>query len=178
MEYIRSSSIFSEVKFFRGKMISDSRGQFSKPFHGENLAREFDSISEIIYSKSKKNVIRGLHFQIPPQDVIKLVHCVEGEVKDIFLDLRSKSPTFGEHDSIKLNSIDPISVLIPKGFAHGFSVLSDDATVLYLQSRIFDENSDRGISYKELGIDWEVNDPIVSKKDLNLPKLSEFQSPW
>ena len=86
MDLIRTSEIFSEIKIFKGKLISDSRGQFSKPFYGDPLVNQFGNLSEVIYSKSKQNVIRGLHFQEPPEGVSKFVHCLDGEIKDVFVD--------------------------------------------------------------------------------------------
>ena len=130
MDLIRTSEIFSEIKIFKGKLISDSRGQFSKPFYGDPLVNQFGNLSEVIYSKSKQNVIRGIHFQEPPEGVSKFVHCLDGEIKDVFVDLRSSSQTYGQFDSIKLKSETPISVFIPEGFGHGFSVISKSATVL------------------------------------------------
>ena len=98
--------------------------------------------------------------------------------KDVFVDLRKKSTTFGKYDHIHLNEENPVSVLVPKGFAHGFSVLSEKATVIYLQSGKFNEESDYGISYNSLNIDWEVENPIISDKDYGLVNFPDFDSPW
>ena len=99
-------------------------------------------------------------------------------MKDVFLDLRKDSPTYGKYDSVYLDDDENITVLIPKGFAHGFSVLSQNATVVYLQSGDFNEASDSGIYCLDLGIDWEVEIPVLSEKDQNLVKFSEYESPW
>ena len=178
MELIKTSEVFEDIKYFKGKFFPDERGFFKKPFYGSNLDDYFKKVSEVLVSKSKKNVIRGLHFQTPPHEVSKIVHCVEGKVKDVFLDLRKDSPTYGKHDSVYLDDDKNITVLIPKGFAHGFSVLSENATVVYLQSGDFNEASDSGIYCLDLGIDWEVDNPVLSEKDQNLAKFSEYESPW
>mgnify|MGYP001164931792 FL=1 len=178
MNQIGVSNIFSDVKFFEGKIFEDDRGIFRKPFYGTPIEEIFGNDFEVIISSSGKNVIRGLHFQNPPHDVDKFIYCLNGSIKDVFVDLRKKSSTFGKFDSIHLNEKNPVSVLVPKGFAHGFSVLSEKATVIYLQSGKFNEVSDYGISYKSLNIDWEVENPIVSDKDSNLPDFKEFSSPW
>lgn len=178
MDLIRTSEIFSEIKIFEGKLITDSRGQFSKPFYAEPLINNFGNLSEVIYSKSKQNVIRGLHFQEPPEGVNKFVHCLDGEIKDVFVDLRSSSKTYGKFDSIKLKSDKPISIFIPEGFGHGFSVISRTATVLYLQSKPFSAIYDSGININSFDIDWEVENPIISDKDYELINFSDFESPW
>ena len=103
MELIKTSEVFEDIKYFKGKFFPDERGFFKKPFYGSNLDDYFKNISEVLVSKSKKNVIRGLHFQTPPHEVSKIVHCVEGKVKDVFLDLRKDSPTYGKHDSVYLD---------------------------------------------------------------------------
>jgi dTDP-4-dehydrorhamnose 3,5-epimerase len=178
MELFGTSHVFKEVKFFKGKFIPDDRGYFKKPFYGDNLQKNFNKINEILVSHSKKDVIRGLHFQLPPHGVEKFICCVNGKVKDVFVDLRKNSSTYGEHDSIYLDNEKNISVMIPLGFAHGFSVLSNEATVLYLQSGNFDENADTGIYSLDLGIDWEVDHGILSEKDKDLIKFQDFETPW
>lgn len=178
MKLIGTSSTFSDVKYYEGKIFNDDRGRFQKPFFGDLVEEKFNNYYEVLVSTSKKNVIRGLHFQNPPNDVDKIVFCLDGVIKDVFVDLRKSSETFGEFDSIKLDKDNPVSVLIPKGFAHGFSVLSDEATVLYLQSKPFNEKSDSGIHYGSLDIDWESPNPVLSEKDINLPSFIDFNSPW
>ena len=178
MKLIGTSSIFPEVKYYESKIFQDHRGKFSKPFFGTLLNDEFNNSYEVIVSKSKKDVIRGLHFQLPPQDVSKVVFCLEGSIKDVFVDLRSGSTNYGKSDFKYLESETPISIFIPKGFAHGFSVLSKSATVLYLQSGPFSEEHDSGILYSSADIDWEIRTPVLSEKDNNLIDLKKFQTPW
>ena len=178
MQLKSKSKTFPDVLFFESFMHQDARGIFEKPFFGKELQNYFPMISEVIISKSTKDVIRGLHFQIPPHDTEKLIYCIEGQIQDVFIDLRKNSKTYGLHESVHLCDDDNKSVLIPKGFAHGFSVLSDSATVLYLQSTNFSLDHDRGIQPLSAGINWEVENPILSEKDKALSKLEEFISPW
>ena len=178
MEFHKTSHVFDEVKIYKGKIFEDNRGFFSKPFYGELISKEFSHSYEVLISKSKKNVIRGLHFQTPPHSVSKIVYCVDGSIKDVFIDLRKGSSTYGMFDHVYLDSVEPLSVFIPEGFGHGFSVLSDTATVLYLQSGEFNEESDSGIYYDSAGIDWEIQNPIISEKDSQLIKLNNFESHW
>lgn len=178
MDFIKTSDVLKDVKIFKGKFFPDERGYFKKPFFGDNLESDFQNISEVLVSKSRKNVIRGIHFQTPPWDVSKLVSCIDGVVKDVFIDLRKDSPTYGAFDYVYLDNVDNFSVIIPKGFGHGFSVLSESATVVYLQSGPFNDKHDSGINSLDLEIDWEVEDPILSEKDKSLISFSKFQSPW
>ena len=178
MKLIGNSEIFHDVEYYESNIFIDDRGFFQKPFFGDLVSKKFNNSYEVLVSKSNKNVIRGLHFQTPPNDVEKIVYCLEGRILDVFVDLRAKSKTYKLHDSKLLEADIPNSILIPKGFAHGFSVLSDTATVLYLQSKPYNQESDSGIHYESLGINWHVNNPITSEKDRSLPDLTDFQSPW
>lgn len=150
-------------------LFGDERGHFLEAFRekyfqeqGVNSAFVQDNISV-----SKKGTIRGLHYQCDPHAQAKLVMAIEGEILDVAVDLRKKSPTFGKSYKAKLSSKNRNMMLIPIGFAHGFSVLSDEATVYYKCSQYYNKESERGIIWDdhELGIDWEVKTPIVSEKD-------------
>jgi dTDP-4-dehydrorhamnose 3,5-epimerase len=178
MKLIGTSKKFEDVEFYQTEIIADNRGFFQKPFFGDLINEKFNNNYEVLVSHSKKNVIRGLHFQLPPNDVDKVVYCLEGKILDVFVDLRSKSKTFGFHDSKVLEEKIPNSILVPKGFAHGFSVISDTATVLYLQSKPFNKDSDSGIHYDSVNIDWNIKNPIISQKDKNLTDLTNFKTPW
>tara|TARA_B100001564_G_scaffold244539_1_gene207301 strand:+ start:24506 stop:25042 length:537 start_codon:yes stop_codon:yes gene_type:complete len=177
VEYIGNSEVFEDVKIFKGLKHVDNRGTFIKPFYGNNLEDQI-SIKEILTVTSKKNVVRGLHFQYPPKDVKKLITCIDGKVKDVFVDLRKDSLTYGYFDSICLDAEINYSVLIPEGFAHGYSVLSETATVLYLQSGHYDEKYDNGINLESLDINWGVENKIISEKDKELQSFKNFNSPW
>tara|TARA_Y100001958_G_C20976162_1_gene369167 strand:+ start:171 stop:707 length:537 start_codon:yes stop_codon:yes gene_type:complete len=170
------SNNHEEIKIISGKYLSDSRGTFKKTIFGENLKNLMPNPSEVLSSTSKKNVIRGLHFQNPPHEVSKFITCLHGEINDVFLDIRKTSERYGEHGSIKLNGDDNLAVFIPEGYAHGFSVLSEYAVVVYLQSKDFDEKHDESINPLSLDIDWMVENPIISEKDLGAVNFVDFDS--
>ena len=165
-----------EIKIISGKNFSDSRGTFKKTIFGENLKNLMPNPSEVLSSTSRKNVIRGLHFQNPPHEVSKFITCLHGEINDVFLDIRKTSKEYGKHGSIKLEGNDNLALFIPEGYAHGFSVLSEYAVVVYLQSEDFDEQYDESINPLSLEIDWMVENPIISEKDLSAVGFADFDS--
>lgn len=119
-------------------------------------------------SKSKRGTVRGLHFQIPPKAQGKLCQVLEGKVLDVVVDLRFGSPTFGKHFSQILDSEKKIQIWIPPGFAHGFSVLSDEAIFFYKCTERYSKEHERSILFNdpELNIDWNIDNPLISDKDL------------
>ena len=132
-------------------------------------------------SKSIKGVIRGLHFQIPPFEQTKLVRCVSGKILDVVVDLRKNSKTYGKFFSIELSSKNNKQLLVPKGFAHGFQVLSKTAIVSYKVDNYYNPKADSGIIWndKDLSIDWNLEiKPILSAKDLKLIPFKELKSPF
>jgi len=153
--------------------FEDNRGSFIKIFNeesfkGANLETDF---KESFFSISKKNTIRGMHFQLPPHDHAKLVYVVDGEVLDVALDMRKHSPTFGECFSTKLSFKNAKSLYISKGFAHGFLVLSEKATVVYLTTAEYNVHSESGVRWDSFGFDWGVDtQKILSKRDKSLPQ--------
>ena len=118
-------------------------------------------------SKSIKGTVRGLHYQIPPKAQGKLCQVLEGKVLDVIVDLRFGSPTFGKHFSQILDSEKKIQMWIPSGFAHGFSVLSDEAIFFYKCTELYSKEHERSILFNdpELNIDWKVDNPLISEKD-------------
>lgn len=128
-------------------------------------------------SFSKRGVIRGLHLQINPFAQAKLVRVLEGEILDVAVDLRKDSPTFGQHFSVILSAENKKQLMIPHGFAHGFSVLSKTASVLYKVDQVYHKESERGIRFDDpiLNIDWQLNpeEVIISEKDLILPAFKD-----
>ena len=164
--------------------IKDQRGYFLESFNTRKFNSEIQNINFIQdnESKSSKGVLRGLHYQNPPFTQSKLVRCIEGEVLDIALDIRRGSPTYGFYHSIKLSKENKKQVFIPKGFAHGFLVLSDCATFSYKVDNPYSPEHDSGIRWndEDLNIQWglEENLVYVSKKDRKLPLFSEFYSPF
>ena len=162
------------------KIFHDYRGSFVKVFnesffkeHGLNV-----DFKEEYYSVSYKNVLRGLHFQIPPFDHEKIVYCVLGEVMDVAVDLRVDSITYGKHVEIILSNKDGKIVYLPRGIAHGFYVLSDFAIMVYKTSAIYSPNYDSGILWNSVPIDWPNNEPIISIRDSNFESFKNFISPF
>ena len=150
----------------------DNRGYFQEIF----LKKKFNlNIKFTALAKSKKNVIRGLHFQkSKPQG--KLVWCPYGKVLDVVLDINPSSKTFRKHISVELQSNIPLSIWIPPGYAHGFSVLSDSAMFCYKCTDFYNPDDEFGVRWndKDLNIDWGINDPIISSKDDSFPSLKEY----
>lgn len=161
-------------------VFEDSRGSFVKIYNREIYCRlGIDSeTEEIFFSTSKKNVLRGFHFQAPPMEMEKIVWVTSGEILDVVLDLRKESRTYGKCFSITLSSDNCRAIFIPKGVAHAFCVLSDDATVIYQTSRVFSPEKDAGIRWDSAGYDWPITSPIVSDKDNKLTRFCDFESPF
>jgi dTDP-4-dehydrorhamnose 3,5-epimerase len=159
-------------------IYGDDRGHFLETFR-EVYFKEKGLVSSFVQdniSVSKKGAVRGLHYQCNPHAQAKLVMAIEGEILDVAVDLRKSSSTFGKSFKAKLNSNNRIMMLIPEGFAHGFSVLSEKATVYYKCSNYYNRDAERGIKWDDLniGIDWEVKNPILSEKDENNPNLADI----
>ncbi len=178
------------MKFFPGSIPgvfliepfchSDERGSFVKTFH-ENEFMEHGlevAFKESFYSISKKGVIRGMHFQLPPHEHSKLVFCTVGEVLDVVLDLRKDSPSYGHFESFQLNENNRSMVYIPKGCAHGFLAMSDLATVYYNTSTVHHPASDTGIRYDSFGFSWPEGDKVLSDRDLSFKSFNDFISPF
>ena len=166
------------------RVFADSRGYFFESFS----QRDFESlVGDVRFvqdneSMSQRGVVRGLHFQRPPFSQTKLVRCVRGAVLDVAVDLRLGSPTFGHHEAIELTEENHRQLLIPKGFAHGFAVLSDVAIFQYKCDEFYHPEADAGIQLCDpsLGIDWRIplDEAIRSEKDKRLPLLKDFESPF
>jgi len=165
---------------FNPKVIGDARGRFVKIFHEpsyKDLGLE-TNFAEEYYSVSHKNVIRGLHFQVPPMDHVKMVYCLEGHALDVVLDLRIDSPTDGQFEMFELNSINSSSIYIPKGLAHGFCALSENTIMVYKVSTVYSPAHDAGILWNSVEIPWPITEPILSERDQGFPSLSDFKSPF
>lgn len=167
------------LKIITPYYFEDERGYFLKNYE-KNIFKQFGidtSISEDFETLSYKNVIRGLHFQtMDPQS--KLIRVIHGNILDVAVDLRKNSKTFGKWKAVQLSDQNHKIFWIPKGFAHGFAVLSDCATVSYKCIGKYLAEYDTGIRYddNEIGVKWNIDSPIISIKDENLMSLSEFQS--
>ena len=166
------------------KIFEDARGYFFESFS----QREFESkIGPVNFvqdneSKSSFGVMRGLHFQRPPHTQSKLVRCVRGKVLDVAVDLRKGSPSYGRHVAVELSEDNHRQFFIPKGFAHGFVVLSPTAVFQYKCDAFYAPEADGGISIMDesLGIDWQVpmDEAILSPKDMQHPLLKDFETPF
>tara|TARA_A100001015_G_scaffold73196_1_gene81201 strand:+ start:3123 stop:3677 length:555 start_codon:yes stop_codon:yes gene_type:complete len=165
-------------------VFSDKRGYFLESFNKKNFE---DNIGKIDFvqdneSKSSRGVIRGLHFQKPPFAQAKLVRCIKGSVIDVAVDIRKGSPTYGKHISIELTEYNKKQLYIPRGFAHGYSVLSESAIFAYKVDNNYAPECDAGILWKDqvLNIQWGLNDDdvLISEKDSKLPSFSDFESPF
>lgn len=166
------------------RVFNDSRGYFFESFS----QREFDEkVGPITFvqdneSMSSYGVMRGLHFQRPPFTQSKIVRCVKGSVLDVAVDIRKGSPTYGQHVAVELSEDNHRQFFIPKGFAHGFAVLSPTAVFQYKCDEFYHPEADGGISILDasLDIDWRipVDKAILSDKDTRHPLLSDFDSPF
>ncbi|MDB4676905.1 dTDP-4-dehydrorhamnose 3,5-epimerase [bacterium] len=161
-------------------VFSDTRGNFIKSFQKSAFLKHgigFD-ITEIYYSASKKNVLRGMHFQLPPHDHGKLVSCLTGSAFDVVVDLRKNSATYGQAASFLLSGGEGVGVFIPSGFAHGFCAFEDNTLIAYAVSSEHDSKSDSGVHWSTVGITWPTESPIVSERDQNLIPLQDFETPF
>jgi dTDP-4-dehydrorhamnose 3,5-epimerase len=182
MKFIKTE--IPDVYIIEPSVFGDNRGYFLESF---NLERFEENVYPIKFvqdneSKSSKGVLRGLHFQKPPFNQAKLVRCIEGSVMDVAVDIRKGSPTYGQHVAVELTGENKRQLFVPRGFAHGFSVLSDTAVFAYKVDNIYAPESDSGIRYDdtELNIDWGFSNKEVqlSEKDKNLVNFIDLDSPF
>ena len=174
------STNIKDLCILENLIIEDERGYFHKPFNFDvfrenGLDADFQ---EFYYSVSKKGVVRGMHFQIPPCDHTKLVYVSKGKILDVVLDIRKKSNTFGKYFSIEITETEGKYLYIPQGCAHGFLSLEDDTIVNYAQTTGYSKECDKGILYNSFGFDWSVENEIISERDKSFPELFEFKSPF
>ena len=161
------------------KMASshDDRGSFYKYFMEsafKKIAPDF-SIKEMYFSISKKNVIRGMHFQKKPHEHAKIVYCSLGEIDDVILDLRSRSVTYGMYQKIRLRAESETAIYMPPGIAHGFCSLAELNMVHYGVTSEYESKSDVGIRWDSFGCEWGVVNPIISNRDSKLPSFLNIQ---
>jgi len=165
-------------------VFEDDRGCFSESYNKKKFEKAIGNVSFVQdnESKSSRGVLRGLHFQKPPYAQAKLVRCIKGRVLDIAVDIRDGSDTYGEHITVELSGENKKQVFIPRGFAHGFLVLSNTAIVSYKVDNSYAPTYDAGIRWDDptLNIQWGVNERevLVSEKDAKLPFFSEFETPF
>ncbi len=163
-------------------VFEDERGYFMESYNQQKLEESGVQINFVQdnQSFSKKGTLRGLHYQNPPFAQTKLVRVLQGEIIDIAVDIRKNSPTYGQHFAIKLSAENKKQLLIPQGFAHGFSVISETAVVLYKCDQFYNKASEGGIRFDDpaLNIDWgiDLKTAIVSDKDIELPNFADCNS--
>ena len=179
MGFIFNKTELAGVITTEPKIFGDSRGFFFETYKASEFAANGININffQDNHSKSTKGVIRGLHFQHSPKPQAKLVRCVRGKIFDVAVDIRHDSKTFGKWFGIELSEENKKMLYIPEGFAHGFSVFSDEAEVLYKASNEYAPECDAGIRWddKELNINWGIENPLVSEKDKVLPTFIEYK---
>ena len=172
------------VVIIEPRIFEDSRGYFFESFSERDFNAQVREIKFVQDNESKSSygVMRGLHFQRPPFTQSKLVRCVRGAVLDVAVDIRKGSPTYGQHVAVELTEDNHRQFFVPRGFAHGFSVLSDVAVFQYKCDNFYHPEADGGISILDdsLGIDWRIptDKAILSEKDTRHPLLKDFDSPF
>ena len=161
----------------------DDRGFFLETYRRDDYAAlgvRADFVQDN-HSRSQRGTLRAFHFQVAPGQA-KLVSAARGDIFDVVVDLRRDSPTFGQHEAFELSDENGRQLFVPIGFAHGFCVTSEVADVTYKVSSYYDRDTERGIAFDDpdLGVEWPVDDPIVSERDRSNPRLSEIvdELPW
>ena len=182
MKFIKTA--IPEVYIIEPSVFGDDRGYFFESFNKKAFEKNIGSVNFLQdnESKSSKGVLRGLHFQKPPFTQAKLVRCIEGKVMDIVVDIRKGSPMYGKHLAIELSEENKRQLFVPRGFAHGFAVLSETAVFTYKVDNYYAPEYDAGIRHDDriLDIDWGLSAAEVqlSVKDKNLTSFKDFESPF
>ncbi len=170
------------LRIIKPKVFGDNRGSFYESFSKQifTVAGINDDFVQDNQSESKANVLRGLHFQTPPFAQAKLVRVTRGAVLDVAVDIRKGSPTYGLHETIILSAENNLQFYIPAGFAHGFVSLEDNTIFQYKCSNYYNKASEGCLLWNDpdLKIDWNVNNPLLSPKDLEGSLLKDFESPF
>jgi dTDP-4-dehydrorhamnose 3,5-epimerase len=171
-----------DLKIIHPKVFSDERGYFFEAFNRDVFVAHGlpDRFLQDNESKSQKDVVRGLHFQVPPFAQGKLVRVISGSVLDVAVDLRKGSPTFGQHLAVKISADNKILFWIPPGFAHGFRTLEDDTIFSYKCTALYNKSAEVAIKWNdpELNIDWGIANPILSERDQAAASFQAFDSPF
>jgi dTDP-4-dehydrorhamnose 3,5-epimerase len=182
MNFIKTD--IEDVIVIEPKVFGDSRGYFLESFNQNEFEKHIGKVTFIQdnESKSSKGVLRGLHFQKPPFSQSKLIRCVEGSVIDVAVDIRKGSPTYGNHVAVELSGENKKQLFVPKGFAHGFAVLSDSAIIAYKVDNAYAPEYDSGLLWNDpkLNIDWKLLESEVklSEKDRQLNILENLDNPF
>jgi dTDP-4-dehydrorhamnose 3,5-epimerase len=186
----RAGSVKNSIRFTECRLpgcflldfpaFRDHRGLFVKSFRQSDFQQrglEYD-FTESFYTESGENVLRGMHFQLPPADHAKLVYCISGAIFDMALDLRVGSPTYGEHESYELSAEYNNAAYLPRGIAHGFFVRSAPAVVVYQVTSEHSPEHDTGIRWDSFSAKWPQSAPVVSRRDEGLTPFQQFNSPF
>ncbi len=180
MEIIRTP--LEGLLIIKPDVFEDERGYFFESFSHEKFFKVGLDLTFVQdnESRSKKNVLRGLHFQAPPFAQGKLVRVMRGSVLDVAVDIRNGSPTYGKWESIVLTGKNKWMYWIPAGFAHGFATLEDDTIFFYKCTNVYNKASEGSINLNDpdLNIDWGIKDPVISEKDKVSPVFQGFVSPF
>ena len=165
-----------EVKIIEPDIFGDHRGWFFESYSKKklkDLGLDVDFVQDNHSFSAEKGTLRGIHFQNNPKSQAKLIRCCRGSVLDIAIDLRQKSPTYKQWGAVELSAENKKQLFIPKGFGHGFVTLTPDVEFLYKVDQYYSSDHDRSIRFDdpEIGIDWGINNPIISDKDKNAPLL-------
>lgn len=170
-----------DLLIYEPRVFNDSRGYFFESYNADTFEKEglrFPFVQDN-QARSTYGVLRGLHFQQEPYAQTKLIRALEGRILDVVVDIRKGSPTYGKVFTIELSAENKLQLLVPKGFAHGYAVLSETAEVIYKCDNFYNKASEGGLIYNDpaLNIDWgiDLKDAVVSEKDLVLPTLAESQ---
>jgi dTDP-4-dehydrorhamnose 3,5-epimerase/CDP-3, 6-dideoxy-D-glycero-D-glycero-4-hexulose-5-epimerase len=157
-------------------IFKDTRGKYVKTFYSPLLeANNLLSIfKENAFVTSKKNVLRGLHFQLPPYESCKLIHVIEGSILDVVININKNSHFFGSVFAYELSSKNNKSLYVGSQYAHGFLTLSKQSIVSYMSTNTFNPKYERGVKWDSFGFDWKVENPILSEKDQKLPHFGEW----
>ncbi|WP_068471662.1 dTDP-4-dehydrorhamnose 3,5-epimerase [Saccharicrinis aurantiacus] len=182
MKFIKTD--IPEVIIIEPAVFGDSRGYFLESFNQKQFEANIGPITFVQdnESKSSKGVLRGLHFQNPPYNQAKLVRCIEGEVLDVAVDLRKDSPTYRKYVAVNLSGDNKRQLFVPRGFAHGFVVLSETATFAYKVDNDYAPDHDSGIAWndEEINVDWQIDASLIqlSGKDQILKPLKDTANPF
>lgn len=179
---VKNTSIEGLV-LIRPQRYLDDRGYFTETFSLRDFACVVGEHIDFVQdneSKSKAGVVRGLHFQVPPNAMGKLVRVVSGSITDVAVDLRVGSPTYCKHEAVKLDAEDGWQFWIPEGFAHGFAAHEDDTVVAYKCTEFYNPDSERSLLWDDpqLSINWGVENPVISGKDGEALSFADFTSPF
>lgn len=176
-------TIFRDLLVLTPDVFRDERGYFFEPFNEARFRVETGLNVTFVQdneSMSKKNVLRGMHFQVPPKSQAKLIRVTTGAVMDVVVDLRKNEPTFGKHFSMILSAENKLQLFVPEGFAHGFLVIEEDTIFSYKCTNYYSREHDRSLLWNDpdFAINWQADSPVISDKDQNAMLFRDFETPF